>query len=507
MSLLTLLRRRGGIYLRDLFAGVDGTALSSHAPDVGAGVWTQNIGTWHIQSNHLEPNSHADGSLATFPLGLSDFILTCDVTPWDNGTAASIPGLVFRYTSDSAYWLVQLDSRLNLIYLYEKTGASTYVERARVTLVMDSLTAYPVIIKCIGPDITITVGAATPWTYVSTANQTATSIGVRVGTTGSPGTNRSRWDNLLVVPFSGTDYNWPIFTKYVSNPVVTKGAAASWEDVDIANPDVFYDTPNSRWVMNYSGFDGAQWHTGLAYSTDLLTWTKEAANPVLSPVSEGYIAGNGTIAYKAGTYYLYYQVASPNTRIMLATSSDLLTWTRIGVAVDKGSTGQFDATAVADPMVRLLANGSFEMYYCGVGALPGLEARGIGRATSSDGVTWTKQGRVFPVPSLADATAVHGEPFVLGEGASHMITFDGATGSEARRIFQAYTLDGGATWVYRKNALVAGSGWESAQVFDSCLVLDNGTLYLFYAGATLPGAAENLNAQIGVATAPWIGVV
>jgi hypothetical protein len=34
-------------------------------------------------------------------------------------------------------------------------------------------------------------------------------------------------------------------------------------------------------------------------------------------------------------------------------------------------------------------------------------------------------------------------------------------------------------------------------------VVSGGTMYFFHAGATINGAAQNLNAQIGLATLPW----
>ena len=49
----------------------------------------------------------------------------------------------------------------------------------------------------------------------------------------------------------------------------------------------------------------------------------------------------------------------------------------------------------------------------------------------------------------------------------------------------------------------AGIPWTDVQVFDSSPVWWRGTLYLFFAGAPTAGDADNLSAQIGVATLSW----
>lgn len=281
----------------------------------------------------------------------------------------------------------------------------------------------------------------------------------------------------------------PSFTRYVSNPIVSLGSGGSWEDVDIANPDVFYDTPNSRWVMNYSGFDGTEWGTGLAYSTDLLSWTKEATNPVLTTTDAGttYIAANGSIAYKGTTYYLFFQ-GNSSPSIFLATSSDLTTWSMAngGAAVISGA---FDPFVLLDD-----DDTTFRLWYA---VVSGGERRFV-IATSTNGTSWTTVGNAL-VPHWGNAAANgFGEP----SWDTYGTFYDYAPSSDSRKIYLAKNLDGlggaaGGDIILQGS----GSGWDSAQTFDSCVIRHSGTAYLFYAGATSNGLAENLTAQIGVATA------
>ena len=71
-------------------------------------------------------------------------------------------------------------------------------------------------------------------------------------------------------------------TKHAGNPVLAVGAAGSWDDDAVWGPAVLKE--GSSYKMWYTGDDGANpSRIGLATSTDGITWTKAAANPVLSP--------------------------------------------------------------------------------------------------------------------------------------------------------------------------------------------------------------------------------
>lgn len=489
----------------DTFTDTNGVSLPSHTMNVGSG-WTANIGTWYIQSNHLEPNSYADGDIATTDTGITDYTLTVTITPFDSGGANPLPGVLFRFLNTSNYYLLQMDSRLDQVLLYRNVAGS-FTLMQTVSTTINSLQAYAVSIAINGSTLAVLLDGAQIISRTDIVyNPDATKIGFRVGKSGSPAT-RPQFDTLNVLR-SAVQYKWFSGTPSVSNPILTLGANGTWEDVDVANPDVFFDTPNNRWVMNYSGFDGTKWQTGLAYSTDLLNWTKEAANPVFAlGVSEGNIAANGSIAYKSGTYYLAYQAGkSGATRICAASSPDLINWTRMNSTnpvLALGSAGQFDEKDTFDPFVRLMPDGvTFEMFY---GGDNNASARGIGRATSTDFVTWTKSGVLFSTPTWANFAGNLGEPSVLfNTGSSYTIFTDTAITDGARFISQWTTSDSGSTWQSKIKAVDKGaSGWNSAQVFDSFPVLYNGILYMFFAGGTVTGGNANLNAQIGVSTMPW----
>lgn len=482
-------RRRAVSYLLlDQFTTAENPITSPRTCEPGPGTLTVQAGTWRVAGGKLEASS--DGDLLTSSATAADGTITCVLTPTSSGTDRYMPSLLFRLSDADNFWLVQARADANQWEVYRReSGSFTLMQSIDATVV--SGTPYTVRVETSGARWRILVDGVELFSLAWPFNTTATKVGARLGAVGAI-TAKANWDTLSVSPTVAT---LPTFTRYG----VVVPNATGWEETDVANPDVFWDTPNSRWVMSYSGYSAFdnKWRLGLAYSTDLLHWTKEAANPVFSPTeSEGYLACNGSVVVKDGTYYHFYNNGEA-TGIFVATSPDLLTWTRQNggsAVITTGAEGAIDADLVADPMVRVMDDGTFTCWYA---AQHGV--RVYATATSTDGLTWEKQGELFPRATFAPSNP--GEPSAcLFSGENYSVFCDGAVAADTRFINEAFTLDGGATWRWRGRVLEgSGDGWDSAQVFDSCVVQSGGVTYLFYAGATLPGAAQNLNAQIGLA--------
>jgi sucrose-6-phosphate hydrolase SacC (GH32 family) len=129
-----------------------------------------------------------------------------------------------------------------------------------------------------------------------------------------------------------------------------------------------------------------------------MTWTKQGI--VMSPDQASWEKSEvspNSILVENGVFEMYYHgggypgpggVRLGNALIGRATSTDGVTWTKDGAPVlDLGPAGSFDSDQVAEPRVLALASG-YRMYYTGRKA--GTTTNALGVATSSDGIAWTK---------------------------------------------------------------------------------------------------------------------
>ena len=185
---------------------------------------------------------------------------------------------------------------------------------------------------------------------------------------------------------SGTGLNLPGFatttagafpsgwTKSTSNPLFTVGAPGTWDDVDLRPVEVIipaWDSPDNTWHLLYGGYDGTNWRGGHATSDNGVTWTKDAANPVLN-IGSGWESHDvlPTGWFKAGsTYYILYQ-ASNNAKweIGYATTTNFVTFTKYAGTpiVTVGAAGQWDKTAVENPgAVYFSGTDTVDLWYVG----------------------------------------------------------------------------------------------------------------------------------------------
>ncbi|MBM3217030.1 choice-of-anchor D domain-containing protein, partial [Candidatus Poribacteria bacterium] len=206
----------------------------------------------------------------------------------------------------------------------------------------------------------------------------------------------------------------------------------SWTDNGFAVPrgDVtpqWVDTPaviidDGVYKMWYGGGTTAGGYGIVCYatSTDGVTWTKYASNPVFT--KSGSEMHSGSVIKDGSTYKLWYHAyfGGSDPYIGYATSPDGISWTDQGVVLDQGSSGATDTNSVGEPSV-LKRNGQYEMWYAGVNAS---NVQTINYATSGDGVTWTKYAS-NPVLGVGasgswDAVAVMGPTVLIANGDMRM---------------------------------------------------------------------------------------
>jgi predicted GH43/DUF377 family glycosyl hydrolase len=211
-----------------------------------------------------------------------------------------------------------------------------------------------------------------------------------------------------------TDTGWALlpFTKIDSvNPVLVPGPntfldpirnkQVAWEEKDVFNPAVA--VRNDTLFLLYRAQDkigspDGTSRVGLAWSTDGMHFTKVSA-PVLFPANDAYkkyeweggCEDPRLVEDSSGTYYITYTSFEGKTaRLFIATSTDLLHWTKHGcVFADAyhgkymkawSKSGSIVSRYINEKIIATKINGKYWMYW---------GDKYIWAATSDDLINWT----------------------------------------------------------------------------------------------------------------------
>jgi fibronectin type 3 domain-containing protein len=233
----------------------------------------------------------------------------------------------------------------------------------------------------------------------------------------------------------------PSYSKFDTgrpSPVLAGGAPGTWDEVVREKVSVMYD--GGIYKMWYCGHVPENFETGqgqdtssqigYATSSDGITWTRYAGNPVFGAAQFRAGTDQDMDVLKVGaTYYMF--IETGNYFIDLATSSDGVTWTAYA--------GNPLLTAAASPAV--LREGSiWYMFYEDMS----LDQPAINLATSPNGLTWTPSPAN---PVLAEATATTVPDSIVKEGSTYHLYYH----REQFGIWPAYhaTSTNLTTWTNR----------------------------------------------------------
>jgi hypothetical protein len=523
----------------DNFAGAAGTALNGRNTSAGSKTWAGDAG-WTLDGNG-NVQAPTGGGQIVMDVGASDYFLTTLFTSYSDGSGGvSLANLIFRYIDPSHYWYIRPEVRSNTggaasVLTLTKVYSGNEYEMAAIGTGNSSGQQLRAGVRVEGGNITIFIDGREVLTFVDddASYIAATKAGLGCGAGGTaPG--RATFADFQIAQPMGTRINWGFFKELSdSTPVVPKGPDGAWDSSDLNNPNVMLDPVKGGLVMDYTGYYNNGTYVqnkGTARATSPKgPWTKDPNNPVFvaadDPNVDGDYGMNGGMVWSParGLFLLTYG-SDRATTIRMATSptGDKGTWTRQGVVVSAGNSA-WKSGGVFDAQLRRTNDNTLELWYAG--QTGDYHNRCYGRMTSTDeGVTWVDDpanplivpGAVVQnggIDSFISTDA--GEPCAwtpAGSPSSHiMVLADGVktisayTGPnynfvEDRSIQGYVTLDGGKNWRRRVDVLRAsGSGFMSAQVFDSCLFDDGTNTYLYHSAGNQPGAALGLNIQIGLA--------
>jgi hypothetical protein len=149
------------------------------------------------------------------------------------------------------------------------------------------------------------------------------------------------WDYLGYA----TSTDGTTWTKVGKVDTLRKGGIGEWDSTTIHHPTAL--KYNGVYYLFYAGSDdgiNTLKHIGLATSSDGLTWVKEPTNPVIlkgtSPEWDySYIRPSRPIKIYDTWYMFYwgYSLSAGKHSMGLATSPDLITWTKVGKVLENPS--------------------------------------------------------------------------------------------------------------------------------------------------------------------------
>jgi uncharacterized repeat protein (TIGR01451 family) len=274
--------------------------------------------------------------------------------------------------------------------------------------------------------------------------------------------------------------------KYGANPVFSVGTWGTWDDDDVYGPVVLLQ--DGIYMMWYTGDDGSSpSQIGLATSPDGINWTRHGSNPVLSP-SAGWETNGvrvGSVISHGGQYHMWYHGYDSNwvSRIGYASSPDGISWAKSGSnpVLNVGTSTSWESDDVRRAAVTVISD-TFHMWYTGN---DGTVSR-LGHATSSNGVSWTKDGAnpIIENGSIGtwDWLGAYG-PSIIKFGNEYMLWYSGETLPLAWQTGYA-TSDDGINWTRGRMALPeGGSGTFDVYSADyASVLLDGNGLHLWYSG-------------------------
>jgi len=277
--------------------------------------------------------------------------------------------------------------------------------------------------------------------------------------------------------------------------VLDLGGPGEYDEKSIESPCVIKQADGS-YVIWYRGQTWADKIGRImrATSPDGVNWTKTGV--VMSPSEEyeGDKIDPMTVLFEDGIYKMWYGGEGFGGSACYATSQDGINWTRHpDNPVLRKTPGGWDNEGAGGQHSVIKAGDKYYMYYKGFGsAAPGWNF--YGRAESTDGIKWTKKGKILsPEPQMGETTQFRNlGSFRVGEYYCIIYSM-----SESLQLFLASSKDG-KSW--NKNGLIFIRGqtpgdydvkWTTAP----CVLAEGDRIRMWYEGGDPNGRVRTLLAE------------
>jgi len=330
---------------------------------------------------------------------------------------------------------------------------------------------------------------------------------------------------ILLIFFAASTLPAQINWTKDANPILSGGAAGTWNR-HVLSSIVLYNADSARYEMWYSASDDPvfdrPWRIGFATSLDGITWTKldtAVLEPDAGTWDESSVEGQSVIR-ENGIYKMWYMSCSWSPSdiggIGYATSTNGINWTKdtLNNPVMVPGSAAWEAGGYGGCIV-LPVQGGYKIWYGNYNA-DWSQAK-IGYATSTDGIAWT--------PYANNPVLTHGSvgswddgvvdmPQVLFIDSLYHMWYYGSQTNQIPpwQVGLATSVDG-INWnkyndttttstLYSESdpVLQPSSGqWDRDVVFPGTVILEGGSLRMWYSGAGVPTSTHLF--RIGHATA------
>lgn len=186
------------ILLMDNFNDVNGTLLPAHVMDVGPGWVKVGAANFDTQTNTAQPASDLDGDQVQVEGTVANGYLFCTVyAQYTSANNAERPGLLFRWSDATHYWLVECAFDVDLVNLYKRNGGAPILVDSQPCS-FASGTAQDVRVNLAGTEIHVHVGGVVSLQASDAFNVAATKYGLYLTKVGAPG-GVCTWDTFVLM--------------------------------------------------------------------------------------------------------------------------------------------------------------------------------------------------------------------------------------------------------------------------------------------------------------------
>lgn len=285
--------------------------------------------------------------------------------------------------------------------------------------------------------------------------------------------------------------------KFNNNPVLSVGASGSWNSIQVYGPSVLFN--NDEFQMWFTGNNGLQRQIGYANSIYPYSFTK-SITPVITwnYINPADIGVEHPSVLKQNGYKIWFSNVENSTSIFhlfYSASIDGLTWLVSTPLVFDLPLQSWESGGVGAPSVIFIASQNiYYLWYVSRGQYNSLTKWRIGYATSPDGINWTKH----PFPVLEASTDWEG-----WDVGNPSVLFDETTGIYEMFYHGDFgigraTSPDGINWTKDPvNPILKPTigTFDTKRVFNPYVLKKDGIYYMWYTGID----AEN-KWQIGLAT-------